>query len=122
MTKPQRSRWNQRVDRADEAIARARAELVSTFEVCPERAPTRGESKEDECEGLAATCIREALTLLSFAAESVSTATVHLDWERNNAVRNFPIRARNLLEKIAASDPEHSEEISALLMSTEAKP
>jgi len=122
MTKPQRARWNSRTDRAADEIAKARAELVSTFEVCPERAPSKDEPKEEEGEALAATSIREALTLLSFADGCISTATIHLDWERSRAVRNFPLRARELLKKIAANEPEYSEEISALLASTETKP
>ena len=101
MTKPQRARWKSRMDRADDAIASARNALMTTFEVCPQGETYAGETKDEACERLAAEMVAHALVSLGSADHWMGAAHAHLDWEREKAVREFPGRARKLLEELA---------------------
>lgn len=88
MTKPQRARWNNRMRKAGETLEGLIAHLATTFEPCPEREPTPGEGKQEECEALAADCVREAIGCLEGAKARLAAAYDHIDWEANREMRN----------------------------------
>ncbi len=105
MTKPQRVRWSRAVDRATTAIESAIYELEQSFRQCPVRDPMPGETKDEEREGLAADCIQEAIGCLEGAKDRLGACDTHINWERDKAQREWPLKMRKALEAHRATLP-----------------
>lgn len=102
MSKPQLARWRSRVEKAEEQIDFARERLESTFELVDEhRHAHADETRDEECERIAAGCVRDALGCLEGAKTILSAATAHMDWDREEKARVFPVLARAFLQQCA---------------------
>jgi hypothetical protein len=88
MTKSQRARWRNRMRKAGDALDTLRHYLEAALEVCPVREPGAHESKQEECEALAADAVRDALGAAEGVKGLLGEAWTQYRWEEHRAQRD----------------------------------
>jgi hypothetical protein len=110
MTPPKRIRWRNGISRAEGLIEQAICELDRALEANPESAHQPGESKQSECDALAAECTREAIGTLRGAIALLASAGDHENWERRKDIRNAEFATVQAF-RIACPNPECRAEV-----------